>query len=128
MGITALSILLQIAYDYLMLGRAKVGIAAVMLLVAVATTPAMLCLGYLAQNTHSHSCCPEKTPPGSTIVPTCCVHSPAVTSQIVDVQAPSLAAGVSIVVAPFALSAALDSATDPDLDTSPLQCSSVLRI
>lgn len=109
-----------------MLGKTKVGIAAAMVLLAVAIAPTVLCLGYLVQSTQTHGCCPSKTAPASTVVLTCCIQSPAVTSQNVvfaidAVTAPAIAAE------PFLVTVATRSAV-PDLDTSPPQCSSVLRI
>jgi hypothetical protein len=107
-------------------GRAKFGIAAVMMLLVLATAPAVLCLSYLAQNIQAHDCCPPKTPPA--VKPTCCIHSPAVTSSSVDVPAPSVATFAPLPVDPLPITASIESATVADLDMSPPGCSSILRI
>lgn len=106
--------------------KTKVGIAAAMVLLAVATAPAVLCLGYLAQNTQNHGCCPSKSVPASS-VGTCCIQPPAVTSQNV-VVATDAAIAPTTSVDPFLVTVAVQSAVVPQLDTSPPQCSSVLRI
>jgi hypothetical protein len=106
--------------------KIKVGIAAAMVLLAVATAPAVLCLGYLAQNIQGHSCCPSKSVPASSVA-TCCIQPPAVTSQNV-VIAVDAAAAPAVVVEPILVTVATRSAAVPNLDTSPPQCSSVLRI
>jgi hypothetical protein len=110
-----------------MFGKTKVGIAAAMVLLAIATAPAVLCLGYLAQNTQTHGCCPPKTAPASTVVPTCCIQSPAVTSQNVVIAIDAVTAP-AVPVEPFLVTVATRSAAVPDLNTSPPQCNSVLRI
>src|SRR6185369_6808100 len=106
--------------------RAKFGVAAVMMVLALATTPALLCASYLAQNAQAHSCCPPKTAPA--VKPTCCIHSPAVTSSSVDVPSPSVVAFTTLPVEPLPITAAIESAAVPDLSTSPPLCSSILRI
>jgi len=101
-----------------------------MMLLVIATAPAVQCLGYLAaQNKQqAHSCCPQKTVPVNTGVPTCCIHSPAVTSQSVDVPVPGLALGAPLAIEPLTIVTAIESVVIPDLDTSPPHCSSILRI
>jgi len=113
-----------------MSGKTKVGLAAALMLVVIASAPVVQCLGYLASQNQqqTHSCCPQKTTPVSTVVPTCCIHSPAVTSQSVDVPAPSFAVGAVLTVATLQISTAIEAAIVPDLDTSPPLCSSILRI
>src|SRR4051794_23852051 len=108
-----------------MASRAKFGIAAVMMLLVVATAPAVLCFGYLAQSTQAHHCCPPKTAPA--VKPTCCIHAPAVTSPSVDIPAPSVASA-AIALNPVVTTASIESATVADLDISPPGCSSILRI
>ena len=113
-----------------MSGKTKVGLAAALMLVVIATAPAVQCLGYLASQNQpqTHSCCPQKTSPVNTVVPTCCIHSPAVTSQTVNVPTPTWAIGAAIAVESLPITAAIEVAIVPDLDTSPPHCSSILRI
>jgi hypothetical protein len=108
-----------------MASRAKFGIAAVMMLLVVATAPAVLCLGYLAQSTQAHHCCPSKTAPA--LKPTCCIHAPAVTSPSVDIPAPSVAS-TAVAVDPLVITARVESVSVQDPDTSPPLCNSILRI
>jgi hypothetical protein len=113
-----------------MSGKTKVGLAAALMLVVIAAAPAVQCLGYLASQNHqqAHSCCPQKTTPVSTVVPTCCIHSPAVTSQTVDVPTPNSVIGAAIAVQSLPIIAAIEIAIVPDLHASPPHCSSILRI
>jgi hypothetical protein len=118
----------------IMLSKARFGIAALLMFVALATAPAMRCLGYLAsscgmQHGQSHSCCHPKPASGDTVVPTCCIHIPAMTSKGTDVPPPSVA-----MVTPSAVEAQLlvvsvtETSAAPHLDTSPPSSSSILRI
>lgn len=100
-----------------------------MMLVAIATAPAMQCLGYLVRNVQCHGCCHTKAAPESTTVPTCCMQSAAVTSESADVPPPTVAVAAPVMeVAPLAMVAVAESTPAPHLDTSPQQCSSILRI
>jgi hypothetical protein len=110
--------------------KSKFGIALALMLLVVATAPAVQCITYLpTQNqAQDHSCCPKNTVPADTVVPTCCIHSPAVTSQSIDVPAPSLAVGPTLAIEPPPVFAAMEGTIVPDLDTSPPHCSSILRI
>jgi hypothetical protein len=111
-----------------MTGGAKFGIAAAMILFVLATAPALLCAGYIAQTNPSHDCCPQKTAPPKTAVPTCCVQSPAVASQSVDVPAPDAALATELVRGPLFVNVGIQFSIAPDLDSSPPGCSSILRI
>src|SRR3954466_1544577 len=108
-----------------MASRAKLVIAAVMMLLVVATAPAVLCLGYLAQSPQAHHCCPPKTAPA--VIPTCCIHSPAITSPSVDIPAPSVASA-SVAGDQLEITARVEYVIVQDHDTSPPLCSSILRI
>ena len=108
--------------------RAKFGIAAVLMLLVLAAAPAVLCASYLAQNTQSHSCCPSNKAPVNTSVRTCCIDSPAVTTQSVDVPAPTVAVASTLAFVPTPVTVSFESAAVADLDTSPPSCSSILRI
>jgi hypothetical protein len=112
-----------------MASKSKIGIALALMVLVVATAPAVLCVRYLATQSQAqdHSCCPQKTSPVSTVVPTCCIHSPAVTSHGIDVPAQILA-GAAFTVEPLSIIAANEAPDDPDLDTSPPLCNSILRI
>lgn len=113
-----------------MLSKSKIGIALALMILVVATAPAVQCITYLpTQNqAQDHACCPKNTAFADTTVPTCCIHSPAVTSQSIDVPAPSLAVGPTLVIEPPPICAEIESTIVPDLDTSPPHCSSILRI
>ena len=109
-----------------MSGKAKVAIAAAMMLLIVASSPAVLCLDYLAQNSQAHNCCPKPTPV-KIVVPACCIQPPAVTSQSVGFALDMGLVG-TIGVEPLARTTSIQSAVVPDRDISPPPCSSVLRI
>jgi hypothetical protein len=112
-----------------MSSKSNIGIGLALMVLIIATAPAVQCVTYLAiqSQAQDHSCCPQKTTPVNTVVPACCIHSPAVTSHGVDVPAPILAGAVLSIEPPSIITAS--SATDvPDLDTSPPHCSSILRI
>src|SRR5512133_2479447 len=109
-----------------MASRAKRGVAAAMMLFVLATAPAVLCVSYMAQNTQAHSCCPK--PASDTVTPTCCIHAPAVTSQSVDVSAPSVAIAQFHLAGPMMATASIEAVPVIDLDTSPPPCSSILRV
>lgn len=113
--------------NFVMSNRAKLGIASALMFVAIATAPAVLCLSYLAQNTHAHSCCHKNTPPVS-IVPTCCVHSPAITSHAADVPAPMIASATVTATDPARLTFDVLPVAIEFQDSSPPGCSSILRI
>jgi hypothetical protein len=98
-----------------------------MVLLVLATAPAVLCASYMAQNTQAHSCCPPPTAPENTAAPTCCIHSPAVTSHGIEIPAPSVASA-AVAVDLLVIIARVETATIADLDTSPPHCSSILRI
>ena len=109
-----------------MANRAKLGVAVAMMLLVLATAPAVLCVSYMAQNTPAHSCCPK--PASDTVTPTCCIHAPAVTSQSVDAPAPSVAIAQIELAGPMMATASIAAAPVTDLDTSPPPCSSILRV
>lgn len=112
-----------------MWGKARFGIAALLMFVAIATAPAVQCLGFLTSNSHSHSCCHPHGTPGRTVAPACCVHSPAITSSDVEVRAPNAAMAAPVVeFAPLLSALAAESPGVPHLDTSPPQLNSILRI
>lgn len=113
-------------FDFIMSSRGKLGIACALIFVAIATAPVAACLSYLAQNTETHSCCPKSAPP-PTVVPTCCIHSPAVTSHNVDVPVPMIASA-TVATDPARLTVDVESVFVQYQDTSPRDCSSVLRI
>lgn len=111
-----------------MSGQAKFGIAFALIFVALATAPAVQCLSYLAQTDNSpHSCCHQKPAPAS-VIPTCCIHSPALTSHSFDVVTPMIAVATSVVIVPIATYLSGDLGFAAVLDTSPPDCSSILRI
>ncbi len=95
--------------------------------VAIATAPAVVCLSYLAQNTDTHSCCPKGAPP-ATVVPTCCIHSPAITSQAVEVPAPTIVLVSVTMEDPAQPISEYEGSVVEYEDTSPPDCSSILRI
>lgn len=109
-----------------MFGKAKFGIALALIFLAMATSPALVCLTYLARNTVTHNCCPQEKP-DNTAVARCCVNSPAVTSGSVE-TAPIAIGPVERLVELTALTVRVEPAVIPALDTSPPGCSSVLRI
>ena len=112
-----------------MWGKAKFGIALLLMLVAFATAPAMQCLGLMASSAQPHSCCHPKPAPARPTVPACCVHSPAVTTQSAEVRAPGMAMASPVVdAAPALIVAVAEFASAPHLDTSPPHLSSILRI
>ena len=113
-----------------MSSKSKIGIALALMLLVVATAPAVQCITYLPtlNQVQDHSCCPKNTAPADTVVPSCCIHSPAVTSQNVDVPVPSLAVGPTFAIEPPPVFPAIEGTIAPDLDTSPPDCSSTLRI
>ncbi len=111
-----------------MSGKAKFGIAFALMFVALATAPAVQCLAYLAQNTQTtHSCCPQQKPQ-SAVPPSCCIHSPAITSHAVNVPVPIVTMSVFTAVAPITASLIGEAAVVGYIDTSPPDCSSILRI
>jgi hypothetical protein len=57
------------------------GAAIVMMLVVITSAPALVCVGYFAQDSHVHECCPSPSAPEK-VVTVCCVQSPAVTTQL----------------------------------------------
>ena len=107
--------------------KTKVEIAAAMMFLVVVSAPAFLCLSYLAHSTQTHGCCPPKTAPVSTVVPTCCIQSPAIISQNIDV-AFDVATVPMVAAKPLPVAAGVDSPAVLPLDTSPPIGSSVLRI
>ena len=109
-----------------MSGKTKVVIAAAMMLMIVASSPAVLCLEYLAQNSHTHNCCP-KLGPVKTVVLACCIQPPAVTSQNVGFALDMGLVGL-IGVEPLVRTNSIQSAVGPDRDISPPPRSSILRI
>jgi hypothetical protein len=56
-----------------------------MMLVVITTAPALQCVGYFAQDSHVHDCCPSPSAPVK-LVPVCCVQSPAITTQHPNIQ------------------------------------------
>jgi len=62
----------------------QLGAAIVMMLVVITSAPALLCVGYFAQDSPVHDCCPSRSP--EKVVPACCVQSPAITTQHPNVQ------------------------------------------
>ena len=111
-----------------MSGKAKFGIAFALMFVALATAPAVQCLTYLAQDTQTnHSCCPKNSAPAS-VTPTCCIHSPAITSHTADVQAPMIASTIVAATDPVQVTFGVESVVVDHQDTSPPDCSSILRI
>jgi hypothetical protein len=110
-----------------MSGKAKFGIASTLIFVAIAAAPALVCLSYLAQSTDTHSCCPQEKPQ-NTVVPGCCVYSPAVTSPSVDARAPMIGAATFIEIDPTNFTSDVERVQVHKLDTSPPACSSILRI
>jgi hypothetical protein len=127
-GITRLPPHSELAYATGMWGKARFGIAVVMVLVAIATAPAVQCLGYRARNVQCHSCCHTKPAPG-TAMPNCCVQSPALASESAVFPGPSVAVTAPVVdVAPLVTVSVAQSTPAPHLDTSPPLCSSILRI
>ena len=113
-----------------MSSKSKIGIALALMILVVATAPAVQCLGYLSSQTHleTHGCCPQETTPANTVLPTCCIHAPAVTSHVVNVLAPGLAAGTTLASDPLPITSWVDETLVALLDTSPPDCTSVLRI
>lgn len=62
----------------------QIGVTIVMMLVVITSAPALLCVGYFAQDSHVHDCCPSPSP--EKVVPVCCVQSPAITTQHPNIQ------------------------------------------
>jgi hypothetical protein len=62
----------------------QLGVTIVMMLVVITSAPALLCVGYFAQDSHVHDCCPSRSP--EKVVPVCCVQSPAITTQHPNIQ------------------------------------------
>ena len=87
----------------------------VLMLLVLAAAPAVLCASYLAQNTQSHSCCPSDKAPVNTSVRTCCIDSPAVTTQSVDVPAPTVAVASTLAFVPTPVTVSFESAAVADL-------------
>lgn len=110
-----------------MFTKAKFGVASALILVAIATSPALVCINYLAQNTSTHNCCPQEKPQNA-VLARCCAYSPAVTSQSVNVAAPMVVPATFMVLDPPAFTSDFYPVTVLDPDTSPPGCSSVLRI
>ena len=104
----------------------KFVLALALIFLAVATAPAAMCVSYLAQNSPAHGCCPEKTIPAAT-TPTCCIHSPAITSHNIVVPVP-IVASAFIPADPAVLMTGADSTVVSDLNSSPPACSSILGI
>src|SRR5262249_39458102 len=107
--------------------KAKLGIASALILLAIAAAPALVCISYLSQHTHAHSCCPEEKPP-HTVLARCCVYSPAVTAHSIDAPAPMIGEPMFIAIDPRTLRSDVVSVLVQHLDTSPPGCSSILRI
>jgi len=114
-------------FDFVMSNSTKLGIALALMFVAIATAPAVLCFSYLAQNAKTHSCCPKDSPPVS-VVPTCCVHSPAITSHTADVPATMTIEATVAATDPTRPRFDVEPITVEHQDTSPPGCSSILRI
>ena len=110
-----------------MASRFKFGVVAMMLLLVLATAPAVLCASYMAQSARTHGCCPPTTAPGNNAAPTCCIHAPAVISPNIDIPTPSVAS-TAIAIVTLVTAAWGESLLVQDLDTSPPLCSSILRI
>ena len=113
-----------------MSSKSKIGMALTLIVLVLATAPAVQCLGYLYAQSHqeTHSCCPQKTTPADTAVPTCCIHSPAVTSQSVDAPAPIWTANDVMAIEPSPVITGVEEVTASVPDTSPPLCNSILRI
>jgi hypothetical protein len=107
--------------------KAKFRLASALILVAIATAPALLCITYLARNTSTHSCCPQEKSQ-KVVIASCCVYSPAITTPNVDAPASMIAAATFLAVDQTALVSDVDPVVFPNLDTSPPGCTSVLRI
>jgi hypothetical protein len=111
-----------------MTGRVKFGVATVLMVLAIVTAPALLCSTFLASTSKTHRCCPPKTAPGRTVVATCCIHAPAVTSMSVDIPVPAVASAAFDAAEATMTTTCGQSPADSELDTSPPHCSSILRI
>jgi hypothetical protein len=107
--------------------KAKFGVATALILIAIATVPALVCISYLAQNTSTHGCCPQEKPQKA-VLARCCIYSPAVTTPSVDAAASMIASATFIASASSTLVSAVDPVAVSNLDTSPPGCTSVLRI
>ena len=110
-----------------MFQKAKFGVATALILIAIVTVPALVCISYLAQNTSTHGCCPQEKSQNA-VLARCCVYSPAVTTPSVDVSTSMIAAVTFMVSEPSTLVFAVDPVAVSNLDTSPPGCTSVLRI
>jgi len=111
-----------------MQGRAQARFVVAMMAMLLAAAPAALCLRYLAQNTQSHSCCPQKSAPSSNVVPVCCVQSPAVTSNVVSAPAFVALLADAFVTIPSTISVFSETLDTIEASPSPPHCSSILRI
>lgn len=68
-----------------MLRKLQFVAAIVIMVVVITSAPALLCVTYLGQSSTAHDCCPSPAAPAKS-VPVCCVQSPAITTQAVDVD------------------------------------------
>ena len=110
-----------------MFEKAKFGVASALILVAIATVPALVCFSYLAQHNSTHRCCPQEKPQNA-VLARCCVYSPAVTTASVDAPASMIAPAISTAIDPSTFVSAVDLVFISNLDTSPPGYISVLRI
>src|SRR5512142_100543 len=99
-----------------MLSKSKIGMALALMVLVFATAPTVQCLGYLYAQSHqeTHGCCPQKTAPADSAAPTCCIHSPAVTTHSVEIPAPILA-GAALAIEPPSIIAANEATGVHDL-------------